>query len=222
MITKLRPMQQKLYDLMVDGHNLLIQQSRQVGITEVIKEFIIDHMITNPGKKILLLTGNLHRGNDFLDKIRKDMPIKIMGIKDNTKKQIVLQNDSSITLEYCSNSLISKLCSKSYHTVIVDNIDFSDMSLKQLKDVYQHTYPFVQFIFSCNSIKRNIITFNIVKSSLGLLENSYDDNMRLLFEKFIWYKALWYSNPDFTYDWYNEMERLLGSEQFNKEITLLK
>jgi len=222
MIIKLRPMQQELYDLMVDGHNLLIQQSRQVGITEVMKEFIIDTMITNPGKKILILTGNLHRGRYFLDKILKDIPTKIIGIKDNNKKQIVLQNDSSIILEYCSDSLIQKLCSKSYHTVIVDNIDLSDMSLKQLKDVYQHTYPFVQFIFSCNSIKRNIITFNIVKSSLGLLENYEDDNMRLLFEKFIWYKALWYSNPDFTYDRYNEMKSRLGEDQFNKEITLLK
>jgi hypothetical protein len=215
---KLRPMQQELFDLLLKGHSVLIEQSRQTGITEVIARYVT-YVMMNPGARIMILSEHEDRQNYLLNMIRKIIPTRIVDISENNEREIKLANGSYIRSVSILN-LERNFIGRNIDTVIIESIDHSKFNSENYHFL-RYKLGIKHFIFTCQDPTKNRISKNIVKASLGIKELEDDPNLFEVFKHFVWYKALWYSNPERDYKWYKYEEGMLGTNTFHREISRL-
>ncbi len=196
--------QKKILIELGKNQNLLIQHSRQMGLTTLITFHIANFLINNKDIKneILIKTSKVDASKSIINKVR--IILDKYGVRYLTNKatNIMLDNGNQVKMCYSGFEVNDKT-----NTVIIDDSAY-------IKDLEKFL-----------TIIKNVKTKMVLLSAKPAIENYFNDILFKENEKdFNKIKIKWGDNPKFTKEWYKKTKKSFGYsmlKHFYSEIELL-
>jgi hypothetical protein len=193
-----------LESLKIDRFSL-IKHSRQMGVSTVLTEFIIELLLTNENNNIIIICEKLSSSKHLLNKIRIDNRLfDLKKIKNNTRR-LDYENGNSIRI--ISN--LDGLRGHEYSHVIIDNACF----INNLSDFLTTITPML-------NIKKNsqLIIASNNKKGWSFFNDLFKNNDNI-FKKHL---IKWELNEKYDEIWYNNLKNYLSDDDIKCEYDLIE
>jgi hypothetical protein len=192
--------QKNLLKVFNEEQFVLVKQSRQMGISTLLCEYILEEITYNEDRHIVILSSNQTNGIFLLDNIK--LSLKNTAMITNTRKRLKLINGNRIDVITTHNDLRGT----TPNIVIIDNAGFIDNFEKIINYFIKHLLPETKIIINSNNNT-----------------NSYFN--KLYNDKNKFYKVLipWVLHPNRDNIWYEKIKENYGGsiDMFNSEINLI-
>ncbi len=199
---ELRDHQQKLLKSLKKDRFSLIKHSRQVGVTTVLKELIIETLLNDSEAHIVYFSNRLSSAKDFLRQIKLDNRIvNLEKIKDNVFN-LKLKNGNRLKI----TSTLSSLKGCHYSHVIIDNACF----IKKLEIILEGIIPLLSSIE-----KSKLILASSNKKGSPYFNKLFGDDKN----NFIKNKILWNEDIE-NLEIYENLRSIISEEDFKNEMDL--
>lgn len=192
--------QKNLLKVFKEQQFVLVKQSRQMGISTLLCEYVLEEILFNEDKQIVILSNNQASGIILLDNIK--LSLKNTAMITNTRRSLKLINGNRINVITSLDDLRGIMP----NLIIVDNAGHVTNLEKIINHFNQYSLPETKIIINSNN------------NTNSYFNKLYNNNNKF-------YKVLinWDLHPHRDKVWYNKMKENYGNnlDLFNSEINLI-